>query len=36
MRKTIKYLLLCIVTIGVLVGCSNSSKEENVESFIKN
>ena len=35
MRKTIKYLLLCIVTIGVLVGCSNSSKEENVESFIK-
>ena len=35
MRKSIKYLLLCIVTIGVLVGCSNSSKEENVESFIK-
>lgn len=35
MRKTIKYLLLCIVSIGLLVGCSNSSKEENVESFIK-
>ena len=35
MRKRIKYLFLCIVTIGVLVGCSNSSKEENVESFIK-
>ena len=35
MRKIIKYLLLCIVAIGVLVGCSNSSKEENVESFIK-
>ncbi|WP_195986427.1 hypothetical protein [Clostridium sp. D53t1_180928_C8] len=35
MRKTIKYLLLCIVAIGLLVGCSNSSKEENVESFIK-
>lgn len=34
MRKTIKYLLLCIVSIGLLVGCSNSSKEENVERFI--
>lgn len=34
MRKIIKYLVLCIITIGVLVGCSNSSKEQNVESFI--
>lgn len=36
MRKRIKYLFLCIVAIGLLVGCSNSSKEENVESFIRN
>lgn len=35
MRKRIKYLFLCIVVIGLLVGCSNSSKEQNVESFIK-
>jgi len=35
MRKRIKYLFLCIVTIGLLVGCTNSSKEQNVESFIR-
>lgn len=34
MRKTIKYLLLCIVAIGLLVGCNDSLKEKNVESFI--
>lgn len=34
MKKLIKYLVVCIITMGLLVGCSNSSKEKNVESFI--
>lgn len=35
MKKIIKYLVLCIITMGLLVGCSDSLKEKNVESFIK-